>query len=182
MFLLASRKERALTINYVEIFVEYLENLRDLLLKTETYENSDSSILTKRLTADMLPLSAQVEIAASFSLRTCCQIEGKEVASFISEEKSFSGLKNQLNNTIEYLRKLDCNKNNINRTISDMAGPAQVSLPGVEFLMRFAFPNFFFHISMAYAIIRAAGIPISKGDFDSFHEYPLGFSYETPNH
>lgn len=164
--------------NHIEVFTKYVENLLGLLEKIEAHEKNDPSILRKRLIGDMLPLFSQVEIAASFALRACCPIVGEEVVSFASEEKSFSGLKNQLNQTIDYLQKLDKTKIDSEVTVSDMAGPVPVSLPASEFVLKFALPNFFFHISMVYAIARIAGLPVTKGDYDGIHQYALGFSYE----
>ena len=58
------------------------------------------------------------------------------------------------------------------RVIVDRAGNADVSLPGRRFLCEYALPNFFFHLSTAYGILRQAGLPIGKSDFDGFHTYP----------
>jgi hypothetical protein len=53
-----------------------------------------------------------------------------------------------------------------------------VELNGHEFIELYIIPNFLFHLSMAYAIARAEGIAVSKGDFDGFHSYPEGFCFE----
>lgn len=50
--------------------------------------------------------------------------------------------------------------------IEDMAGLAQISMKTEEFLSRFSFPNFYFHIAMAYAVARSNGVPLTKGAFD----------------
>ena len=58
------------------------------------------------------------------------------------------------------------------RVLESQAGNARVSLPAPEFLLQYALPNFFFHLSMAYAILRSQGVPIGKAQFDGFHDYP----------
>jgi uncharacterized protein len=142
--------------------------------------NSDSAILAARLNADMFPLITQAEIAASFSLRACCPIANREVVSFLQKQKTFSGIQSQLQLTIKFLQYLNTIDSDLSvGTISDMAGPVKVILPKQDFLHRFAFPNFFFHVSMVYAIAKLNGIPATKGDYDGFHQYPVGFSFES---
>lgn len=164
---------------HIKVFVTYLNQLSGLLYKLEKHVHGDPQILETRLTPDMFPLMTQVEIAASFALRTCCPIAQTEVVSFKNQINTFSGIQALLKNTVEYLIKLDVQKYDLSeRNISDMAGPAKVTLPTLEFLHAFAMPNFFFHISMVYAITKANGISVTKGDYDGFHTYPVGFSFE----
>lgn len=164
---------------HIKVFVAYLNQLSHLLNKLEKHVHSDPQILKTRLTPDMLPLMTQVEIAASFALRTSCPIAQTEVVSFKNKINTFSGVQALLKNTVEYLIKLDEQKYDLAKgSISDMAGPAKVTLTTLEFLHNFAMPNFFFHISMVYAISKANGISVTKGDFDGYHDYPVGFSFE----
>lgn len=159
--------------------MNHLELLREFLTKIDAHVNSDPSILEARLIDDMLPLFAQAEIAASFSLRTSCPIASVGVVSFSQENRSFLGLQAQLRETVDYLVKLDDTPSDLSDCyITDMAGPVAVNLPALDFINSFAFPNFFFHLSMVYAIARASGMPATKGDFDGVHKYPAGFSFE----
>lgn len=163
----------------IKVFSDYLDQLSVFLEKIENAVEGDTSILEARLSHDMFPLMTQVEIAANFSLRSCCPIAGLEVVNFAQQERSFLGLQTQLRQTIEFLHGLNINNSDLSdASISDKAGPAIVTLPTLEFLNRFALPNFFFHISMVYAIAKANGIPATKGDYDRFHDYPDGFSFE----
>lgn len=163
---------------HIDIFVIFLEQLFQILSKVEIHLEGDSSILSQRLFEDMLPFSTQVEIAASFALRSCCPIAGTDVDSFVKQEKSFFNLKAQLQETIDHIKKLDSLENNLGVIIEDMAGPAPVTMTASDFLVRFAYPNFYFHLSMVYAIARSRGVPLTKGDFDGLHQYPAGFSFE----
>jgi hypothetical protein len=52
-------------------------------------------------------------------------------------------------------------------------------MPASEYVSSFVLPNFFFHISMVYAIAKNNGVSVSKGDFDGIHQYPKGFSWEA---
>jgi len=173
------QKGSALNNYHIKVFVNHLELLSKFLTKIEVHVNSDPSILKARLIDGMLPLFAQVEIAASFSLRTSCPIASVGVVSFSQENKSFLGLQAQLRETVDYLVKLDDVPSDLSGCdITDMAGPVEVKLPAFDFINNFAFPNFFFHLSMVYAIARASGMPATKGDFDGIHKYPTGFSFE----
>jgi hypothetical protein len=164
---------------HIEIFVEYLRLLSSLIDKIEAHFDGDESILETRLISDMFPLGVQVEIVASFALRSCCPIAGVDVISFARKDKSFANLKAQLQDTVAFITSLDVSENNFEIEVNDMAGPAPVAMKANDFLVRFAYPNFYFHFSMVYAIARARGVPLTKGDFDGLHQYPLGFSFES---
>lgn len=63
------------------------------------------------------------------------------------------------------------------RRIRHRAGFAQLDQPGAEYLQLFALPNFFFHLSMGFAVLRQGGIEIGKSDYDGLHDYPQGFRF-----
>ena len=65
------------------------------------------------------------------------------------------------------------------RTITHKAGDAVLAQQGDVYLRLFALPNLWFHLSMAYAIARAEGLDLGKGDFDGWHSYAPGFSFVT---
>jgi len=164
---------------HIQIFSDYLLHLSQFLKKIETSVAGDPRILHAKLAEDMFPLILQAQIAANFSLRTCCPIAGVAVISFSESEQSFSAIQRQITATLNYLNELDSSACDLSvGEITDMAGPVEVTLPCLDFLHRFALPNFFFHLSMVYAIARSAGIGATKGDFDGFHQYPTGFSFD----
>lgn len=164
---------------HLEIFTTYLGNLGRLLEKLEAHESATPGLLSARLAEDMFPLITQAEIAMGFSLRASCPIAQQPVVSFISPEKSYAGLNTQLEKTLKHLHLLDALDNDLTLLLRDKAGPADIALPAEEFLARFALPNFYFHLSMVYAIARARGVPLTKGDFDGLHQYPPGFSFAS---
>jgi len=63
------------------------------------------------------------------------------------------------------------------RLIKERAGFADLELVEPHFIHHYGLPNFFFHLSMVYAIARQQGVVLSKADFDGFHDYPNGFSF-----
>ena len=63
------------------------------------------------------------------------------------------------------------------RVIAHRAGFADLEQDGATFLHLYGMPNFLFHVTMGYAALRAAGVPLGKADFDGLHAYPEGFSF-----
>lgn len=164
---------------HIGIFTDYLSLLSALLETVAAHFDGDEAVLQARLGPDMFPLGVQVEIAANFALRSCCPIANVDVVSFARDIKSFANLQAQIKDTLSQLACLDTMENILDVTIEDMAGPARVSMKAQDFLARFALPNFYFHLTMVYAIARSQGVPLSKGDFDGLHQYSPGFSFES---
>ncbi|SLN45197.1 hypothetical protein PSA7680_02304 [Pseudoruegeria aquimaris] len=61
--------------------------------------------------------------------------------------------------------------------VTHRAGEADLTQGSETFLLHYALPNFFFHLVAGYSGLRAAGVALSKGDFDGFHSYPSGFAF-----
>ncbi|WP_045855841.1 DUF1993 domain-containing protein [Teredinibacter purpureus] len=162
------------------VFIYYLSNLARMLERIEQHSPAPETLLQSRLIADMLPLAQQVRAAASFSLRGCCPLHNKEIVSFSNDDASLKGLRRQLVETIAYLETVADEHvgDSASKFIQEEAGFATVRLPAESFLHQYCLPNFFFHLSMVYAIARKDGAPLTKGDFDGFHHYDPGFSFE----
>lgn len=173
-----------MTYQPIPVFIYYLHQLDKLLWKIEQFEQGDSDILHARLSVDMLPLINQVRTTANFALRACCPLYGQDPVTFENKTDSFAGLHQQIARTLEHLTLLNASSSlpQIGLPIQDKAGFNPLNLPAEEFLTCYAQPNFFFHLGMVYAIARQQGVPLSKGDFDGYHHYPDGFSFENANH
>lgn len=169
------------------IFIHYLKQLSKILTKVEKHQhnkqvshNGTHNILHARLTDNMLPFIAQVRTTANFSLRGCCPLANKTVVSFNNDYDTFTGLEQQITETIHYLQALPLRDNSVipEQHIAEKAGFAELSLPRDEYLNFYILPNFFFHLNMVYAIARQKGIPLSKQDYDGYHQYPDDFSWK----
>jgi uncharacterized protein len=166
----------------VPVCVHYLSRLDVLLTAAQlhAHENAnanhpnDQTLLDARLTRDMLPFAEQVETACYFTLRTCFPLAGLATPAFAAWPRSLAGLRQRIEHTTELLRTLTAADfvGAESRQMSSRAGHAELLLPAPEFLFRYAMPNFFFHLGMAYAILRAQGVPVGKGEFDGYHVYP----------
>ncbi len=168
-----------MTLAPTRIYTHYLEQLHKLLEKVEKQSTDDASILNARLRDGMFPLAQQARTAISFSLRACCPLAGLDIVSFNRQETTFKAIQTELQETLEYLRQIPAGSfaDYQNRQITTKSGFADHSMSGEDYLHLYTLPNFFFHLSMVYAIARQQGIEVSKGDFDGFHQYPSGFSF-----
>jgi hypothetical protein len=159
------------------VFNRSLAQLRGMLEKIEA---GGPAALGARLHQDMLPFASQVRATANFALRGCCPLAGLPPLSFERDEISYAALAAQIDDTISYIAaippaRFDGPRDRICR---DRAGFADIALPADEYLNLYILPNFYFHFSMAYAIARSHGAQIGKQDFDGYHLYAPGFSFE----
>ena len=157
----------------VPVFRRYLQNLRAILSLASTHPDADK-LLDARLAPTMCDLAKQVEIAASFAFRCCAPLAGQPQRGSGDFARSFAGMRERIDAALGWLDTLTPEDfaGAAERSITDRAGEADLTLPGTRFLSEYALPNFFFHLTTAYAILRQAGIPIGKSDFDRFHLYP----------
>nr|WP_315201687.1 DUF1993 domain-containing protein [uncultured Albidiferax sp.] len=129
--------------------------------------------LQARLVPDMLPLGLQIDIATQFSLRACAPLAGLEVPPFGLGSATFADLHARISRAQAFLAALTPEQmaGSAQRLCTDQAGQATVALPGEAFLAQYALPNFFFHLTSAYALLRQQGVPLGKADFDGWHQY-----------
>jgi hypothetical protein len=159
------------------IFNRSLTQLRGMLEKIAA---DGPAALTARLHEEMLPFASQVRAAANFALRGCCPLAGLSPISFERDELSYASLAAQIDDTMAYIAAIPPSQFDgaADRICRDRAGFADIALPADEYLNLYILPNFYFHFSMAYAIARSHGARIGKQDFDGYHLYAPGFSFE----
>ncbi|ARV20237.1 hypothetical protein AEP_03315 [Curvibacter sp. AEP1-3] len=161
----------------VPVFARYLGQLQGLLSKAAAHCvlqcTPEAALLQARLAPDMLPLGVQVEIAVNFVFRACAPLAGQPVPPFGEHRESLAKLQARAEAAQAFLHTLQPEDfaAAAERIICDPAGETTVALDGSTFLQQYALPNFFFHLSMVYALLRQQGLPLSKGDFDGWHVY-----------
>jgi hypothetical protein len=161
----------------VPVFQRYLRQLQGLLDSASAYlaqtQLPESYVLEARLAPDMLPLAVQVEIAVNFVFRACAPLAGQVVPPFGEHRDSLASLQARIAQGLQYVNSLSPADmaHASGRTISDPAGQTTVTLDARTFLQQYVLPNFFFHVSMVYALLRSVGLPLSKGQFDGWHQY-----------
>ena len=155
----------------VPAFLTMLKNLTAILDKAEAYaaerEIDPQVVLNWRLAPDMFPLTRQIQIAADFAKGTTARLAGKEVPKYADDEKSFAELKARIAKTVKFVEGLASKDfdGSEGRDISLTVGGQEMHFKGEPYLVHFALPNFYFHATTAYAILRRCGVPIGKRDF-----------------
>jgi hypothetical protein len=153
-------------------FLQTLGALSDILRKAEGYATArkiaPEALLTARLYPDMLPLTRQIQIACDFAVKTCARLSGSEVPSTPDTEKTFDDLQQRLATATNYVKDTAPAKfeGAETRDVTFPAGPDKtMTLKGQQYLSHFALPNFYFHATTAYDILRHNGVEIGKRDF-----------------
>jgi hypothetical protein len=155
----------------VPAFVKMLNNLSTILDKAEAYAAArkiDPDVLLNwRLAPDMFPLTRQIQIAADFAKGTTARLAGAEVPKYVDEEKSFAELKARIAKTIKFVERLPAKDFDgaEHRDITLTVGGQELHFKGEPYLVHFALPNFYFHATTTYDILRSVGLDIGKRDF-----------------
>jgi hypothetical protein len=153
-------------------FLQMLASLSAILDKAEAHAAArkiePGVLLATRLTPDMFPLVRQVQLAADFAKGGAGRLAGVELPKNPDTETSFAELKARIAKTLDFVKSIDQASVDAatGREITFPIGPSQqVTLPAETYLFNFAMPNFYFHMTMAYAILREAGVDVGKRDF-----------------
>ncbi len=159
-------------VDIKKTFIHYLNQLQLILTKIP------EELLPISLSEGMLSLEEHAKTSAGFALRGYCPLLGVETVSFDQPGTGKTSVLQKIDKTIEYLESSPVvNFFDDSKFLTDKAGFAEVNLSQSEYIHLYIMPNFFFHISMVYAIARANGVQLSKGDFDGLHHYPDKFSF-----
>lgn len=148
-----------------------LKSLSAILKKAEAYceakKIDPNALLTARLFPDMLPLIRQVLIASDHAKGCGARLAGIAVPSFPDEEKTFAELHARIGKTLDFIGSLKREQfaDAATRTISLKVGGKDMELKGAAYLSSVALPNFYFHVTTAYNILRHNGLEIGKSDF-----------------
>ena len=155
----------------VPVIQKSLTALKGVLAKgsahAETKKIDESVFLASRLYPDMFPLTRQVQIAADFGKGPVARLAGVELPKYEDIETTFAELTARIDKTLTFVgsfqpAQIDGQEDrDINLTIA--GNP--VTFKGQPYLLHFALPNFYFHMSMAYAILRHNGVDVGKRDF-----------------
>lgn len=155
----------------VPVFKQMLGSLSAILTKAETHALSkkiDPAALTEaRLFPDMFPLRRQIMIAADFAKSASARLAGVEVPKYEDTEQSFTELQARIAKTLAFLDTLSTVQidGSEERDISFTIVGQSREFKGQAYLLHYALPNFYFHVTTAYAILRHNGIELGKKDF-----------------
>ena len=155
----------------VPVFVTTLRNLKAVLEKGAAHAQSkkidEAVLLQARLYPDMLPLTAQVQIAADMTRGCLDRLTGNEPESWEDKEKTFAELCARIDRTIEHVQSFtekQLEGAESRSVVRKLRGEPR-TFTGVSYLQRFVLPNLFFHATTAYDILRHNGVELGKLDF-----------------
>jgi hypothetical protein len=124
-------------------------------------------LLGWRLAPDMFALSRQVQIVTDQAKNGSARLAGIDPPKFEDNETTIDQLKERLARTVAFLKTLDAKAidASADREISFPLGPKTGRMNGADYLNHFVLPNFYFHLTTAYANVRACGVDVGKRDF-----------------
>jgi len=152
-------------------FTRMLTNLKGILEKGAAHAQAkkidEAVLLNARLYPDMFTLTRQVQLASDFARGTGARLAGMEPPAYEDNEKSFAELVARIDRTVEYLRTLTAAMidGSEGREIVRPVRGEPKKFTGINYLVQYALPNFFFHATTAYAILRHSGVELGKSDF-----------------
>jgi hypothetical protein len=155
----------------VPAFIRGLQSLSHILTVGEKYakENglSEEDIMTARLAPDMLPFTFQIWTVCNTAKNALVRVAGTTAAPVADDQKTFAELQARIASTIEILKGVDrATFDNVDgKEVTMTIQKEERKFTGLSYMTGFAMPNFYFHLSIAYAILRSKGVPIGKGDY-----------------
>jgi hypothetical protein len=155
----------------VPVFALALTNLSKQIDKAIAYaepKKVDGAVFAgTRLVVDMLPFSAQVQIACDNAKGAVARLASVEPPKHEDSEKTLAELKTRVTKTLDFINTLKPEQFNGAETREVVLKFPNMTLKfnGLDYITKFALPNFYFHATMAYAILRKNGVELGKGDF-----------------
>lgn len=152
-------------------FVKTLDNLAKILTKAEAYATSKkitpSALLEARLFPDMFHFTKQIQILTDQVRHGCARLAGVELLKMEDNETSFAQLLDRVQKTIQYLEKITPAQMNgtEEKEIKFSIGDYKFEYTGQQYLITWVIPNFYFHVTTAYNLLRHGGLDIGKSVF-----------------
>lgn len=168
----------------VPVLSRYLGQLLHMLDLAEAHllnhGGSAAALLRHRLCPGMFDLGQQVQIAAGFALRCVAPLLDRALPALgEGDAQDFAALRRRVAQAQALLSTLGPDDVVLGEEdpVQTQAGEASLTMSARDFVLSYAMPNFFFHLCMAYALMRQQGVPLGKPDFDGWHAYAPGFSF-----
>jgi len=155
----------------VPTFVRMLNHLSNTLAKGEAHAKAakadPNELLRLRLHPTMWNFAEQVRAACNFPVRACMRLGGASVPPFEGKDDSFDALKQRIALTLKFVESVPASAfvGAENKEIIFPTGDTERRMSGQDYLFNFALPNFYFHLTAAYSILRQHGVPLQKQDY-----------------
>lgn len=155
----------------VPVFARGLSSLKTILTKGAAHAAAkkidESVFINARLYPDMLPFARQVHIATDFARGTVARLSGAEPPKWDDTEVTFADLIARVERTIEAVNSFTAAQvdGSEARPVTRQVRGEPKTFAGINYLLQYSMPNFYFHATTAYAILRSHGVEVGKGDF-----------------
>ena len=152
-------------------FANILRNLSAILEKAEAHcaakKIEPSALTSYRLFPDMFPLTRQVQIASDTAKGAVARLAGIEIPKYEDNEQTFAELKARIARTIDFVESVSAARidGSDDKEIVLQMRSGERRFKGMQYLLGHAYPNFYFHVTTAYNILRHNGVDVGKGDF-----------------
>jgi hypothetical protein len=155
----------------ISVFEQTLNALDAIVDKASAYAAAHkidpAVLLAARLRPDMYSFVRQTQIVCDNAKNMTARLAGAEPPRFEDNEASFDEIKARIKKTLGYIRGVDSRDIDAgeNREIVFPLGPNKMKMKGSDYVFHFALPNFYFHLTTAYDILRHNGVDLGKRDF-----------------
>ena len=156
----------------VPVFKQMLSSMSNVLTKAESHAHEHkiepAVLLQSRLFPDMFPLVRQVQIACDFAKGVSARLANVDAPEYEDKEESFSDLQQRIQKTLDFISGLtpaQFEGSETREIITRPGTPKERKFTGHSHLFTYGLPQFFFHATTTYAILRHNGVPVGKGDF-----------------
>jgi hypothetical protein len=152
-------------------FVNTLKNLSAILDKAQAHAEAKkiepSVLLNCRLYPDMFPMKRQVQVACDTAKGAVARLAGVEVPKHEDSEETFAELKARIAKTIAFVETIKAAQidGGEDKNIHLKLGSREIDWKGMQYLLGYALPNFYFHVVTAYDILRHHGVEVAKRDY-----------------
>jgi hypothetical protein len=155
----------------IPVMIKMLGNLEAILDKAIAHvaarKIDDAAFVESRLFPDMFTFARQIRIATDMSKGAGARLAGIDIPKFEDNEKTLPELKARVRKAIDFLKTLTSTQidGSEERAITITAGGKTLNFKGLDYLQSWALPNFYFHVTTAYNLLRHGGVEIGKMDF-----------------
>lgn len=155
----------------IPVFIKGLNNIAAILHKAAAYAESKkidpAVLLNSRLAPDMFPLTRQIQIATDSVKGCAARLAGIEVPSYQDTESTLDELQERISKTIDFLQTVTAAQidGSEQKAVTLKLRGKDVNFTGQDYLLSFVLPNFYFHCTTTYNILRHNGLDIGKTDF-----------------
>ncbi len=153
------------------VFVRHLEGMAIVLKKAQALygekKYDEGSLLSYRLSPDMFNFARQVQVATDHARNCIALLAGVEAPKVEMNEKSLADLTARVENTLAWINNIKPAQvdGSEDKTVTVKMGDREVPFSGIDLLLKRALPNFYFHVTTAYTILRHNGVDIGKRNF-----------------